>query len=66
MLKRQLSRSTSICDGFRQRNFIHFGRGFLTLLAVILLAAPSLAFANGLIVTVNPEIVGDLEETWHS
>ena len=54
MLKRQLSRSASICDGFRQRNFIHLGRGFLPLLAVILLAAPSLAFANGLTVTVSP------------
>ena len=55
MLKRQLSRSASICDGFRQLHFIHLGRGFLPLLAVILLAAPSLAFANGLIVTVNPK-----------
>ena len=59
MLKRQLSRSASICDGFRQLRFIHLGRGFLPLLAVILLAAPSLAFANGLIVTVNPKVVGD-------
>ena len=54
MLKRQFSRSASIRDGFRQRNFIHLGRGFLPLLAVILLVAPSLAFANGLTVTVDP------------
>ena len=54
MLKRQLSRSASICDGFRQLHFTRLGRGFLPLLAVILLVAPSLAFANGLTVTVDP------------
>ena len=54
MLKRQFSRSASICDGFRQLHFTHLGRGFLPLLAVILLVAPSLAFANGPTVTVDP------------
>ena len=62
MLKRQLSRSASICDGFRQLHFTHLGRGFLPLLAAILLVAPSLAFANGLTVTVNPSSL-DLHET---
>ena len=63
MLKRQLSRSASICDGFRQLHFTHLGRGFLPLLAVMLLATPQLAFANGLtIVTVNP-IRLDINET---
>ena len=61
MLKRQLSQSTSICDGFRQLDLIHLGRGFLPLLAVILLVAPSLAFANGPFVTVNPRSL-DLRE----
>ena len=71
MLKRQLSRSASICDGFRQLHFTRLGRGFLPLLAVILLVAPSLAFANGLTVTITPNSL-DLNEApqtvrkrWH-
>ena len=61
MSKRQLSRSASICDGFRQLHFTRSGRGFLPLLAVILLVAPSLAFANGLTVTVDPRSL-DIQE----
>ncbi len=49
------SRSASICDGLRKTSFVHFGRGFLPLLAVLLLAAPQLAFPQGnLAVTVTP------------
>ena len=49
------SRSASICDGLRNTCFVHMGRGFLPLLAVMFLAAPQLAFAQGsLAVTVNP------------
>ncbi len=49
------SRSASICDGLRNTCFVHIGRGFLPLLAVMLLAAPQLAFAQGrLAVTVTP------------
>ena len=62
MLKRQLSRSASICDGFRQLHFTRLGRGFLPLLAVMLLAAPQLAFAqNSVLVTVNPRSL-DIDE----
>ena len=61
MLKRQLSRSASICDGFRQLHFTRLGRGFLPLLAVILLVAPSLAFADGPTVTIDPNSL-DLRE----
>ena len=49
------SRSASICDSLRKTHFVHVGRGFLPLLAVMLLAAPQLAFAQeNLAVTVNP------------
>ena len=49
------SRSASICDGLRNTCFVHIGRGFLPLLAVLLLATPQLAVAQGgLAVTVNP------------
>ena len=55
MLRRDASKSVSICDGFRNRDFFHMGRGLLPFLAVMLLAAPQLAFAQGgLAVTVNP------------
>ena len=55
MLRRDAGQSISFCDGFRKRYILHMGRGFLPLLAVILLAAPQLAFAQGsLAVTVDP------------
>ena len=47
MLRRDAGKSVSICDGFRKRDFFHVGRGFLPLLAVMLLAAPQLAFRPG-------------------
>ena len=62
MLRRNADKSVSICDGFRTRNFFHMGRGVLPLLAVMLLATPPLAFANGLTVTINPNSL-DLDET---
>ena len=56
------SRSASICAGLRNTCFVHIGRGFLPLLAVMLLAAPQLAFAQGsLAVTVNPRTL-DIDE----
>ena len=62
------SRSASICDGLRKTSFVHVGRGFLPLLAVMLLAAPQLAFAQeNLAVTVNPrtlEIDENGEDTY--
>ena len=59
MLRRDAGESVSICDGFRKRCFLHMGRGFLPLLAVMLLATPQLAFAQDtLAVTVNPEVLG--------
>ena len=55
MLRRDAVESVSICDGFRKRDYFHMGRGFLPLLAVMLLATPQLAFAqDSLAVTVNP------------
>ena len=55
MLRRDAGKSVSICDGFRKRDFFHMVRGLLPFLAVMLLAAPQLAFAQGgLAVTVNP------------
>ncbi len=49
------SRSASICDGLRKTCFVQIGRGFLPLLAVMLLAAPQLAFAQDSVsVSVNP------------
>ena len=61
MLRRDAGKSVSICDGFRTCNFFHLGRGVLPLLTVILLVAPSLAFANGLTVTVDPRSL-DIQE----
>ena len=55
MLRRDAGQSVSFCDGYRKRNFFHMGRGLLPFLAVMLLAAPQLAMAQGsLAVTVNP------------
>ena len=62
MLRRDGVKSVSICDGFRKRDFFHMGRGFLPLLAVMLLATPQLAFAqDSLAVTVNPRSL-DIDE----
>ena len=48
-------KSVSICDGFRKRDFFRMVRGLLPFLAVMLLAAPQLAFAQDSVsVTVNP------------
>ena len=54
MLKGKTSQSPPIFDHFRQQTPFHIGRGFLPLLAVMLLAAPQLAFANGPTVSVIP------------
>ena len=55
MLRRDAGKSVSICDGFRKRCFLQMGRGFLPLLAVMFLAAPQLAFAQGSVAaTVDP------------
>ena len=48
-------------NSLRKTHFVHVGRGFLPLLAVILLVAPPLAFANGPSVTVDPRSL-DLRE----
>ena len=61
MLRRDVRKSFSSCNGFGKQYFTHLGRGFLPLLAVILLVAPSLAFANGLTVTINPNSLDLLE-----
>ena len=62
MLRRDAGKSISICDGFRTRYFFHLGRGFLPLLAVMLLATPQLAFAqDSLAVTVDPRSL-DIDE----
>ena len=55
MMKGKASRSALICDGPGKDYFFNIGRGVLSLLAVMLLATPQLAFANGPIVTVNPD-----------
>ncbi len=52
MLKRSAGRFASIFGGFRRKSFFHTGRAFLPLLALMLLAAPQLAFAQN--VTVDP------------
>ena len=57
MLRRDAGKSVSICDGFKKRDFLHMGRGFLPLLALMLLAMPQLALANGLTVTVTPSLL---------
>ena len=63
MLRRDAVKSVSICDGFRKRDYFHMGRGFLPLLAVMLLATPQLAFAQDtLAVTVNPRSLDINEE----
>ena len=63
MLRRDAGKSVSICDGFRKRYFHHMGRGLLPLLAVMLLAAPQLAFAqDSLAVTVNPRTLTVVED----
>ena len=63
MLRRDAGKSVSFCDGFRKRDFFHMGRGFLPLLAVMLLATPQLAFAqDSLAVTVNPRSLDIVEE----
>ena len=55
MLRRDAGQSVSFFDGFRSRDFFHVARGFLPFLAVMLLAVPQLAFAQGsLSVTVHP------------
>ena len=57
------SRSASICDGLRKTYFVQIGRGFLPLLAVMLLATPQLAFGqDNLAVTVNPRSLDLTEE----
>ncbi len=62
MLRRDAVKSVSICDGFRKRCCFHMGRGFLPLLAVMLLATPQLAFAqDSLAVTVDPRSL-DIDE----
>ena len=62
MLRRDAIKSMSFRDGFKARNFFHLGRGFLPLLAVLLLATPQLAFAqDSLLVTVNPRTL-DIDE----
>ena len=62
MLRRDVRKSFSSCNGLGKQSYVHMGRGVLPLLAVILLVAPPLAFANGPFVTVNPRSL-DLNET---
>ena len=55
MLRRDATKSMSFRGIFRQRNSLHVGGVFLPFLAVMLLAAPQLAVAQGsLAVTVDP------------
>ena len=55
MLRRDSGKSISFCDGFRKQNLFRTGAGLLPLLAVMLLAAPQLAFGQySGSVTVNP------------
>ena len=54
-MKGKAGRSALICDGPGKDYFFNIGRGVLSLMAVMLLATPQLAFANGPIVTVNPD-----------
>ncbi len=62
MLRRDATKSMSFRGIFRQRNSLHVGGVFLPFLAVMLLAAPQLALAQGsLAVTVNPRTL-DVEE----
>ena len=63
MLRRDSGQSVSFRDGFRNRDDFHMGRGLLPFLAVMLLAAPQLAMAQGgLAVTVNPRTLEVPEE----
>ena len=63
MLRRDAGKSVSIQRGFRNRDFFHAGRGLLPFLAVMLLAAPQLAMAQGgLAVTVNPRTLEVTEQ----
>ena len=62
MMKGKAGRSALICDGPGKDYFFNIGRGVLSLLAVMLLATPQLAFANGPIVTVNPDSLVIVEE----
>ena len=57
MLRHDASHSvTTYCGSFKNRCFFHMGRGFLPLLAVMLLTTPQLAFAQErLYVAVNPD-----------
>ena len=62
MLRRDSDSSVSICGGFRKHNFSRMGMGSLPLLAMMLLAPPQLALAQGsLAVTVNPKTL-DIDE----
>jgi len=55
MLRRGSGKSISFCDDFIQRSFFHVGRGLIPVLAMLLLASPQLAFAQGSVaVTVHP------------
>ena len=55
MLRRDATKSMSFRGIFRQRNSLHVGGVFLPFLAVMLLATPQLALAQGsLAVTVDP------------
>ena len=54
MLRRDFGKSISFCDGFRNRDCFHMVRGLLPFLALMLLAAPQLAFPQNLAVTVHP------------
>ena len=63
MLRRDSGQSVSFRDVFRNRDDFHVGRGLLPFLAVMLLAAPQLAMAQGgLAVTVNPRTLEVPEE----
>ena len=63
MLRRDSGQSVSFRDVFRNRDDFHMGRGLLPFLAVMLLAAPQLAMAQGgLAVTVNPRTLEVTEE----
>ena len=46
MLRRDSGKSISFCDGFRNRDYFHMGRGLLPFLALMLLAAPQAAFGQ--------------------
>ena len=63
MLRRDATKSMSFRGIFSQRNSLHVGGVFLPFLAVMLLAAPQLAFAQDSVsVTVNPRSLEFFEE----